>query len=172
MPLPRPGRRFAPKITMMIARMIRSSGSPMRPMFRLLPDVFQRAGNRWRVASRGTAAILPLPPRLFIAVILMCLAIRTIPGLTAAQFASGVSVVEVYATVEDERGEAVSGLRAGDFLVKEDGRPQQISVSTEGDTPLSLAVARDRSFSLSRPRLAEAAAATQRMLGELRPADR
>ena len=78
----------------------------------------------------------------------MCLGLSAIAGPITAQFASGVSVVEVYATVTDERGEPVSGLRADDFVVEEDGRPQQISVFTEGDIPLSLAVALDRSFSL------------------------
>ncbi len=102
----------------------------------------------------------------------MSLGLSAIAGPIAAQFASGVSVVEVYATVTNERGEPVSGLRADDFVVEEDGRPQQVSVFTEGDIPLSLAVALDRSFSLPRARLAEAATATQRLLGELRPADR
>src|SRR4029079_6698982 len=127
MPLPRPGRRLAPKITMMIARMINSSGSPMRPMLSLLPDMFQRACDWWRVASRGTGEILPLRPGLFIPVFLMSLGLSTIaPGLRA-QFASGVSLVEVYATVVDQRGEAVAGLRADDFEVEEDGQPQTIS---------------------------------------------
>ena len=102
----------------------------------------------------------------------MCLGLSAIAAATAAQFASGVSVVEVYATVTDERGDAVSGLRADDFAVEEDGRPQQISVFADGNIPLSLAVALDRSFSLSRARLTEAATATQRLLGELRPDDR
>ena len=103
----------------------------------------------------------------------MCLGLSAIAGRPIrAQFASGVSVVEVYATVTDERGEPVSGLRSDEFVVEEDGRPQQVSVFTEGDIPLSLAVALDRSFSLPRARLAGAVTATQRLLGELRPDDR
>ena len=102
----------------------------------------------------------------------MFLGLSAIQGSGTAQFASGVSVVEVYATVTDERGEPVQGLRADDFVVEEDGRPQPISVFSDGDIPLSLAVALDRSFSLSREHLAEAASATQRLLGELRADDR
>jgi Ca-activated chloride channel family protein len=102
----------------------------------------------------------------------MCLGLSAIGGAARSQFASGVSLVEVYATVVDERGEPVSGLRAEDFTVEEDGRPQQISVFTAGDIPLSLAIAIDRSFSLPRPKLKDAATATQRLLGELRPEDR
>ena len=41
-PLPRPGRRLAPKMTMTIARMMSSSGIPMRPMIKLLLDAQQR----------------------------------------------------------------------------------------------------------------------------------
>src|SRR3954470_19780690 len=118
MPLPRPGSRLAPKITMMIARMMRSSGTPMRPMMTLLPVVFQRACDRWRVTSRGTAAILPFRARLFIPVFLMCFGLSAIAPGARAQFASGVSLVEVYATVVDQSGEAVAGLTAEDFVVE------------------------------------------------------
>jgi len=102
----------------------------------------------------------------------MSLGLSTIAPALRAQFASGVSLVEVYATVVDQRGEAVAGLRADDFEVEEDGQPQTISVFTAGDIPLSLAIAIDRSFSLPRAKLTEAVTATQRLLGELRPEDR
>src|SRR6478735_10748989 len=172
MPLPSPGRRLAPKITMTIARMISSSGSPMRPMFRLLPEMFQRAGDRWRVTSRGTAAILPPRAGLFIPAFLISLWLSAIPSAGRAQFASGVSLVEVYATVVDQRGEPVGGLTADDFTVEEDGRPQRIEAFAAGDVPLSLAIAVDRSFSLSAARLNDAVTATRRLLGELRTEDR
>lgn len=102
----------------------------------------------------------------------MCLAVSAIASSPAAQFASGVSLVEVYATVVDQRGEVVSGLARDEFIVEEDGRPQQIQTFAAGDFPLSLAVAVDRSFSISRDRLSRVVDATQRLLGELQPEDK
>src|SRR5262245_43508979 len=107
MPFPSPGRRLAPKMTMMIARMIRSSGTRMLTMMRFLD-----------------AAIVPL----------------FVVSLLAGQFASGVSLVEVYATVTDARGEPVTGLTAADFRVSEDGTPQAITAFAAGDFPLSVVI--------------------------------
>ena len=102
----------------------------------------------------------------------MCLALSAIAPLGAGQFASGVSLVEVYASVLDARGEPVAGLSADDFIVEEDGRRQQIQTFAASEFPLSLAVALDRSFSLSQSRLTSVVYAVQRLLGELRPEDR
>ncbi len=88
-----------------------------------------------------------------------------------AQFASGVSLVEVYATVTDARGEPVGGLPRDTFIVEEDGHRQEIRAFASGDVPLSLAVALDRSFSMTDDRLAYAANAVQHLLRELRPSD-
>ena len=88
-----------------------------------------------------------------------------------AQFSSSVSVVEVYASVTDSRGEPVTGLTRDDFEVFENGAPQTLSAFAAGDFPLSVAVALDRSFSMSGSRLAVARSAARVFLGELRPAD-
>ena len=88
-----------------------------------------------------------------------------------AQFTSGVSVVEVYAAVTDQAGKPVIGLTQADFTVLEEGRPQQISAFAEGDFPLSVAVALDRSFSMGARALPSAVSATRTFLGELRPRD-
>jgi Ca-activated chloride channel family protein len=89
-----------------------------------------------------------------------------------AQFASGVSAVEVYATVTDEKGEPVTGLTAGDFVVQEDGRPQTITAFAAGEFPLAIALAVDRSFSVPRERLTSTAAAARSFVQRLRPSDR
>lgn len=102
----------------------------------------------------------------------MCLAVSAIATQAAGQFASGVSLVEVYASVLDAKGEPVSGLVADDFIVEEDGRRQQVQTFAAADFPLSLAIAVDRSFSLSQARLTQVIYAVQRLLGELRPEDR
>ena len=91
--------------------------------------------------------------------------------MATAQFTSRVSLVEVYATVVDAGGNPVAHLTRDDFIVEEDGRPQPIQVFTAGDFPLSLAIAVDRSFSVSRDRLQQQVFASQRLLGELRPDD-
>ena len=91
-------------------------------------------------------------------------------ALAAAQFASGVSVVEVYAAVVDEKGDPVTGLVRGDFTVLEDGSPQTLSAFAEGDFPLSVALGLDRSFSMAKLLPIELSAA-RTFLGDLRPQD-
>ena len=54
-----------------------------------------------------------------------------------AQFSSQVQLVEVYATVTDDKGELVTGLRQKDFEVYENNQLQQISAFTAGEFPLS-----------------------------------
>jgi Ca-activated chloride channel family protein len=108
--------------------------------------------------GRWTTAIVPL----FVA------------GLAAAQFSSGVNLVEVYATVTDQRGEPVTGLKAADFRISEDGVPQTVTTFVAGEFPLSVAVAIDRSFSMAAgntDRLDVAKFAARTFIGQLRPDD-
>jgi Ca-activated chloride channel family protein len=88
-----------------------------------------------------------------------------------AQFTSRVNVVEVYAAVTDRSGQPVTGLTRADFTVLEDEKPQTVDVFTEGDFPLSVAVAIDRSFSMSGERLALAKDAARTFLEALRASD-
>lgn len=92
-------------------------------------------------------------------------------GAAAAQFSSGVNLVEVYAAVVDHDGKPVTGLRQQDFAVLEDGRPQALSAFAEGDFPLSVAVAVDRSFSMAGTELGSARAGANTFLAALRPID-
>jgi Ca-activated chloride channel family protein len=98
-----------------------------------------------------------------------------VPLLTRAaavgQFTSGVDLVEVYATVTDARGEPVTGLQATDFRVVEDGAVQTITAFAEGDFPLSVAIALDRSFSMAGERLALAKRAAAAFIAALREQD-
>jgi len=87
------------------------------------------------------------------------------------QFASGVNVVEVYAAVVGSDGKPVTGLPREAFTVLEDNQPQTIGTFTEGDFPLSVAIAIDRSFSMKGAELANARAAAQAFLEALRPTD-
>ena len=98
-------------------------------------------------------------------------AAAALPAAGFAQFASGVNVVEVYATVTDAAGEPVTGLTQADFVVRENGDAQQVSTFAAGEFPLSVAIAIDRSFSMGGERLALAKSAARAFLGELRPDD-
>lgn len=99
------------------------------------------------------------------------IALAGILSLAAPQFTSSVNQVEIYASVTDSAGRPVRGLKAEDFDVREDGVAQRISVFSEGDFPLSAAVAVDSSFSMTGDRLAVAKSAARIFIGELRPED-
>jgi Ca-activated chloride channel family protein len=92
-------------------------------------------------------------------------------GAAADQFASGVNLVEVYATVTDDNGEPMTGLTQDDFDVRENGEPQPVSTFAAGDFPLTVALAIDRSFSMSGGRLTMAKSAARTFIGELRRED-
>lgn len=90
---------------------------------------------------------------------------------SASQFTSGVNLVEVYASVTDGHGAAISGLKQTDFELRENGELQTISNFAAGDVPLSVALALDRSFSMTGTRLSLAKSAAHAFLAELRPQD-
>lgn len=100
------------------------------------------------------------------AALLLCVAFAG-----ASQFTSSVNVVEVYASVADARGEPVTGLGQQTFTVRENGERQTISTFAAGEFPLAVAVAIDRSFSMTGERLAVAKSAARIFLGELRSED-
>lgn len=89
-----------------------------------------------------------------------------------AQFATGVQVVEIYATVTRPDGSAVSGLTASDFEVLEDGVAQPVSLFVAGEFPLTVALGVDRSFSMAGEPLRLALRASQAFLRALKPEDR
>jgi len=114
--------------------------------------------TEWRVARLAT--------------LLACCALVPVGAGTApAQFASAVNVVEVYASVTDRQGQPVKGLSREDFAVREAGEVQQVTTFAAGDFPLSVAVALDRSFSMSGQRLETARAGARIFLGELKSTD-
>ncbi|HEY0873997.1 MAG TPA: VWA domain-containing protein [Vicinamibacterales bacterium] len=88
-----------------------------------------------------------------------------------AQFTSSVNLVEVYASVVDEKGQPVRGLTADDFEVLEDGEPQKISAFTAGEFPLTAALALDTSFSMAGKPMTIVKGAARAFLNALRPTD-
>ena len=108
------------------------------------------------------------------AVLLLALGITLLPAgvaPAAGQFTSGVNLVEVYASVTDSRGAPITGLAASDFELRENGELQTISAFASGSFPLSVALAIDRSFSMTGTRLSLAKSAAHAFLAELRPQD-
>jgi len=66
-------------------------------------------------------------------------------------FRSDVQLVRILATVKDQSGALVGSLRKGDFEVRDNGVPQQISVfERQTDQPLSVAVLIDNSGSTAK----------------------
>jgi Ca-activated chloride channel family protein len=92
-------------------------------------------------------------------------------AVPSGQFSSGANLVEVYASVTQARGEPVTGLTQADFELRENGDLQVISNFQAGEFSLSVAIAIDRSFSMTGARLALAKSAARAFLGELRPRD-
>ena len=107
----------------------------------------------------------------WLAVVVLLAAAGPAPQLVA-QFATGVQLVEVYATVAGADGSAVTGLQASDFEVLEDGVVQPISVFVAGEFPVTVALGVDRSFSMAGEPLRLAMRASQAFLRVLKPKDR
>ena len=68
-----------------------------------------------------------------------------------AKFSTGVKVVNLFATVRNKKGEIVRDLTKDEFLLDEDGRPQEIKYfTTESNLPLTLGLLVDTSGSQRR----------------------
>jgi Ca-activated chloride channel homolog len=91
---------------------------------------------------------------------------------TQPRYSSSVNLVEVYVTVTGADGEPVTGLSREEFEIEEDGVPQTITVFAPGSLPLSVALAIDRSWSMTHGWLALAKGAARSVLDGLRPGDR
>lgn len=92
---------------------------------------------------------------------------------TAAQssdgfrFKSGVDLVNVTATVTDDNGRFVSGLRKEDFDVYEDGARQEVTHFSNDRVPVSLGILLDASGSMTADKMASARAAIDRFIFDL-----
>ncbi|HEX5216281.1 MAG TPA: VWA domain-containing protein [Vicinamibacterales bacterium] len=82
-------------------------------------------------------------------------------------FRTGVELINVTATVTDEHGRFVPSLKADDFTVYEDGKPQPIQQFDSERVPVSLGIALDTSGSMAGEKIAAAQAALNRFLYDL-----
>lgn len=89
------------------------------------------------------------------------------------QFRYGVEVelVGIYATVQDRAGKLVTGLNQGDFVIYDNGAPQQISQFSREYTPLSVSILLDTSSSMAGRKLDNARRALGRFVGSLNRGD-
>jgi VWFA-related protein len=82
-------------------------------------------------------------------------------------FRTGVELINVTATVTDQGGHFVSGLTANDFVLYEDGKPQEIKQFESERVPVSLGIALDTSGSMLGEKIVAAQAALNRFLIDL-----
>ncbi len=95
------------------------------------------------------------------------LAVVSTDAQESFRFRSGVELINVTATVTDEDGRFVSGLRQEDFTVYEDGEVQQVSHFSNERVPVSLGIALDTSGSMTSEKMAAARAAIDRFIYDL-----
>jgi Ca-activated chloride channel homolog len=96
-------------------------------------------------------------------------AVIAISGARAQQpvFKSGVDLVNVTATVTDGDGRFISGLTRENFVIYDDGKPQEIVTFTSERVPVSLGMLLDVSGSMSEDRLAVARSAIRHFVSNL-----
>ena len=88
-------------------------------------------------------------------------------GQGGFSFRTAVDLVTLNATVTDASGHAVTGLRAEDFIVYEDGERQQVSQFEAERVPVSLGLAVDTSGSMAGEKMSAAQAAVSRFVVDL-----
>jgi len=112
-------------------------------------------------------------PRLFLAS-LLAVAAAAPPGARSQDqfsFHGGVELVNVTATVTDDDGRFVSGLRKEDFTVFEDGEPQEVTYFSSDRVPVSLGLLLDASGSMTRDKMSAARSAIDRFIYDLLGSD-
>lgn len=83
------------------------------------------------------------------------------------RFRSGVELINVTATVTDNKGRFVSGLLQEDFIVYEDKQLQTISHFSNERAPVSLGLALDTSGSMTAEKMSSARGAISRFFSDL-----
>jgi VWFA-related protein len=131
-----------------------------------------------RLTQKRRAAVLPaallvLPAALLVLPILLSHALQQTPAPTYGQdprISVDVDLVVLHATVTDQKGRVVSGLREQDFQVYEDGMLQTIKQFGQEDAPVTAGLVVDHSGSMKR-KLAEVSAAARAFAQASNPED-
>jgi Ca-activated chloride channel family protein len=93
------------------------------------------------------------------------------PGYQEPTFRAGTRTVPVYASVTDEIGRFVLDLQRDDFEVRDDGKPQKLTLFTKDEQPLTAIVLLDGSRSMVNA-LETVMTAADHFVVRLRPGDR
>jgi Ca-activated chloride channel family protein len=83
------------------------------------------------------------------------------------RFRSGVELINVTASVSDQSGRFVPGLRQEDFLVYEDEQPVEVTHFSADRVPVSLGITLDTSGSMAGEKIREAETALDRFVYDL-----
>lgn len=111
-----------------------------------------------RAASLGTIAM---------AIWVATLSAQEKPTGQGFSFRSNTDLINVTVTVTDDNGRFVSGLRREDFVMYEDGKPQDVQQFDADRVPVSLGIALDTSGSMAGAKMKSAEAALNRFLFDL-----
>ena len=107
------------------------------------------------------------PHALIFAALIAATAVAGAQSQEGFRFRSGVDLVNVTATVTDEDGRFVSGLRREDFTVYEDGKLQDVSHFSNDRVPVSLGILLDTSGSMTADKMSAARSAIDRLIYDL-----
>ena len=107
------------------------------------------------------------PPLLVLLIVVAAAVVTGAQSQEGFRFKSGVEFVNVTATVTDNSGRFVSGLRQEDFTVYEDGQIQDVSHFSSDRVPVSLGIALDSSGSMTPEKVETARAAIERLIVKL-----
>ena len=107
------------------------------------------------------------PGRAFIVVALLASSVLSIEAQEGFRLKSRVELINVTATVSDDAGRFVSGLRQSDFTIYEDNEKQEISHFSAERVPVSLGILLDVSGSMSPDKMDAARAAINRFAQQL-----
>ena len=89
------------------------------------------------------------------------------PAGQGFSFRSNTDLINVTVTITDDNGRFVPGLRREDFIVYEDGKPQEVQQFDADRVPVSLGIALDTSGSMAGVKMKSAEAALNRFLFDL-----
>jgi VWFA-related protein len=92
------------------------------------------------------------------------------PAANELVFRAGGRIVEVYATVTDNRGRYVDNLAAGQFAILEDGRPKPVFAFENHTSGVSVALVFDTTGSMAAA-LPPLKSAAMQLVDDLRPTD-
>ncbi len=98
---------------------------------------------------------------------LLLIVLSLLAAVALAQINVKVQLVNIVATVTDNRGRYVDNLKASDFTLLEDGRPQEIAhFAFSSDLPVSVGIVLDSSTSMER-KISTATRAVDRFLRDI-----